>query len=82
MSNAATAIVTGILGLIPGLIRKKQFCLWFWNSVKWEMKGGPFSSRQCRKTKSALVSIGMDAARFVILRKGVTPPDHGPKESK
>jgi hypothetical protein len=71
-----------IIGFLPNIFRKKPFQLWYWNSQKWETKGGPMSSRQCHRQKAALVSIGMDETRFVILRKGVEPPPFGPQGGK
>ncbi len=67
-------IIAAILGLIPAIFKHKPFCLWYCTDEgKWVMKGGPFSSRQCRKTRGELVRIGFKEERFAILRKGVTP---------
>ena len=79
LKNAVTAIVTGIVGTLPSILRKKPFCIWYWEPPKWQPRGGPFSARQCRKTIAELVWLGMDPARFTILRKGVEPPAGGPK---
>ncbi len=65
-------IAAVLLGVLP-LLKKKLYCLWYWNRVSWVSKGGPFSGRQCKKTRKELVALGMDPERFVILRKGVTP---------
>jgi hypothetical protein len=68
------SVILGVLGLVPSIFKHKPFCLWYWEPPKWILKAGPFSSRQCRRQKAALVSIGMDETRFRVLRKGVEPP--------
>lgn len=74
MANPVLAVISGALALIPSIFKHKPNCLWYWDGQAWELKAGPFSSRQCRKQKETLVSIGMDPRRFIILRKGVVPP--------
>ncbi|MHB8053631.1 MAG: hypothetical protein ACYDH3_00035 [Candidatus Aminicenantales bacterium] len=68
------AIITGAFGLIPSIFKHKPNCVWRWDGQKWEMVGGPFSARQCRKQIATLVSVGHDPKTFIILRKGITPP--------
>ena len=78
-ADFAKTIIAGVLGILPSILKKKTFCIWYWEPPKWQLKGGPFSARQCRKTRAELVRLGMDPARFTILRQGVTPPPGGPK---
>lgn len=75
-ASDAIAAIGAIIGIVPALFKKKPFCLWYFRkeTKKWEMKAGPFSRRQCEKTREALLSLGSyDAECFVILRKGVSP---------
>jgi hypothetical protein len=67
------AVVGSVLTVLPAILRKKPFCLWYWNGTAWVLKAGPFSYRQCRKTRTALTKLGM-TNKFTILRKGVEPP--------
>lgn len=71
-------IIPAIIGVLPailGLFKHKKFVLWYQGrDDKWLKKAGPFSGRQCRKTKAALVETGNYLAdRFLIMREGVTP---------
>lgn len=79
LKSAFTTIVAGIVSLLPSLLSRKPYCMWYWEPPKWQLRGGPFSARQCRKQIAELVRLGMDPARFTILRKGVEPPAGGPK---
>ena len=76
MANPAVAIITGILGLVPSIFKHKSNCVWHWTGQSWELVGGPFSARQCRKQIETFVSIGADPKTFIILRKGVVPPPY------
>lgn len=74
------AIVGAILGIIPGLLKKKPFTLWRWNRpVKVWDNCGTYSARQCKKAMKELIRLGDDPILFAILRKGVPPPKDGPK---
>lgn len=76
-------IILGAFALIPSIFKHKPNCLWYWDGQKWILEGGPFSSRQCRLQQKTLVSVGMDASRFRILRKGVElPPFFNPPKGK
>lgn len=69
-------VIGPAIELVNKLIRKKPFVLWYHDlrTEKWVMKSDPMSKRQCRKTRTDLVSTGGYLAdRFAILRKGVTP---------
>lgn len=70
-----TDIIGPILVLIEALFKKKAYCLWYHQQdMKWVKKGGPFSYRQCEKTRTALVNDFHYAENaFSILRYGVTP---------
>jgi len=74
MSNPALAIITGVLGLVPSIFRHKPNMVWRWTGQAWELMGGPYSARQCRKQIEKLVSIGCDPKTLIILRKGIVPP--------
>jgi len=72
--------IGGLLAALPALIpKKKPFVLWYWYGSLWVKQGGPFSYRQCRKTRAQLIAMGMKPSLFVILRNGVTPPKEGPQ---
>lgn len=72
------AIITAIT-VIPGLLKKKPYTLWYWPAKDpWEERLTS-SARQCKKTQAALVDLGSNPAWFAILRKGVKPPPGGPK---
>ena len=70
-----TTIGTGLAALLPAVLKKKLFVLWYRSrDEKWREKSGPMSHRQCRKAKAQLLALGTyEADRFVILRKGVAP---------
>ncbi len=74
--SAVTTIITGILTLVPSIFKHKPHVLWYWEPPNWIQKAGPFSSRQCRKQMEALISVGMSRGQFLILRKGVEPPEY------
>jgi len=38
-------ILAALLGL-PAFLKKKPFCLWYWELPKWQLKSGPFSARR------------------------------------
>jgi hypothetical protein len=69
------AAIGAVIGVLPGLFKKKPFCLWYLGrDDKWLLKAGPFSHRQCEKTRAELIALGTYLPdRFTILRKGVTP---------
>lgn len=72
-------IIKAIIAAIgSGLFKKKPYMLHHWDAAKWASYG-PFSARQCKKAKKALVVLGENPAMFCILRKGVPPPPGGPK---
>ena len=76
------AIVAAVLGLVPGLLKKKTFKLLRWSSPAraWEKQNDrPFSGRQCRKLMAELVRIGDDPRLFVIVRWDAHAPAAGPE---
>lgn len=75
IKSIVTDIAAIIAVIIPAILKKKPFCLWYQGiDEKWILKGGPFSHRQCVKTREALISLGTYIPdRFLILRKGVSP---------
>lgn len=68
-------IIGPIIDIVLKVTKKKKYALWYkQDSGKWIKKGGPFSARQCRKTREALIKLGTyEPDRFCILHDGVTP---------
>lgn len=75
------AIISAIVGFLPGLLRKKPYTLWLWDGKAW-VDEGTFSKRQCEKMKTELIACGIDPGDLWIFRKGVKPPAGGPKDAQ
>lgn len=73
--SVATDIAAVLAAILPLIFKKKQFCLWYHQQdMKWVKKAGPFSHRQCEKTRTTLVrDFHYDINAFSILRNGVQP---------
>jgi hypothetical protein len=69
------SIIAALLGILPGLFKKKKYCLWYHaQDMKWVKKAGPFSARQCKATMATLVKdLHYAENAFLILREGVLP---------
>jgi hypothetical protein len=73
--SIVTDIAALLAVLVPAFLRRKPYVLWYHQQdMKWVKKGGPFSHRQCEKTRATLVAdCGYAENAFSILRAGVTP---------
>ena len=79
-ASTIVSIVAALLGIVPGIFKKKAYTLWQWDiQRKTWINHGTFSARQCKKLRKELIRLGQDPATFTILRKGAVPPHEGPK---
>jgi len=80
-ASAVIGVIGAIIGILPGIFKKKGFKLLKWNpqTKKWVRQNDKaFSARQCRKLQAQYEANGDDKRLFTIIRWDAKEPANGP----